>query len=180
MNAGKLAAITLGALLLAGCGGGSGETPPAVPSDPGSTPDAAATGGDAQAAGSIDCNAIDPTQMVQFIVWTQTFAQVRDVDGLQTMATLQYTPESMAAILDQLDGLKGVEGEVYGKPDDALVVMRTANDTYAAIIAKGDAATAADFAPLDALEPDVTGWIKAQGTITSALNTACPDLDLSS
>ena len=86
----------------------------------------------------------------------------------------------MTAILDQLDGLKGVEGEVYGKPDDALVVMRTANDTYATIIAKGDAATAADFAPLDALEPDVTGWIKAQGTITSALNKACPDLDLSS
>ena len=179
MNAGKLAAITLGALLLAGCGGG-GDTPPAAPTDPGSTPGSTATGGDAQAAGSIDCNAIDPTKMVQFIVWTQTFAQVRSVDGLQTMATLQYTPENMAAILDQLDGLKGVEGEVYGKPDDALVVMRTANDTYATIISKGDAATDADFAPLDALEPDVTGWIKAQGAITSALATACPDLDLSS
>ncbi len=181
MSVGKFAAIALGALLLAGCGGGKDE-PAMGPTGAGSTTENTATAGangDAQAAGDINCDAIDPTQMVQFIVWTQTFAQVRDVDGLQTMSTLQYTPETMTAILNQLDGLKGVEGEVYGKPDDALVVMRTANDTYAAIIAKGDSATAADFAPLDALEPDVTSWIKAQGAIMSALNAACPDLDLS-
>ena len=182
MSAGKIAAIALGALLLAGCGGGKDE-PAMGPTDAGTTTDNTATAGatpNAQAAGDFDCDSIDPTQTVQFIVWTQMFAQVRDVDGLQTMGTLQYSPETMGAILDKLDGLKGVEGEVYGKPDDALVMMRTANDTYATIIQKGDAATAADFAPLDALEPDITAWIEAQGAIMSALNTACPDLDLSS
>lgn len=183
MTRARFATIVLGALLLTGCSGG-GEAPPAMgPTAPGvvtdSTAAAPTTTADAQAGGAMDCASLTATEATQFIIWTQMFAQVRTVDGLQTMTALQYSPDAMSAILDKLDGLKGVEGEVYGKPDDALVVMRTANDTYAAIITKGDAATDADFAPLDDLAPDTAAWIKAQATITTALNAACPDLDLS-
>ena len=181
----NIVATVMGALLLAGCSGGGDEPPAMGPTDPGTVVETSPTStpadtGGGQAAGDFDCDALTPEQAVQFIVWTQMFAQVRTVDGLQTMAALQYTPEAMAATLDLLDGLKGVKGEVYGTPDDALVVMRSANDAYAAIIKKGDAATDADFAVIAALEPDTASWITAQATITTALNTACPDLDLSS
>ena len=177
----RFAAIAAGALLLAGCSGGD-EPTATGPTQAAPTIDAtetAAPDSTAQAAGDMDCTSITGTEAAQFVIWTQLFAQVRSVDGLQTMATLQYTPEQMSAILDKLDGLKGVEGPVYGKPDDALVVMRTANDTYATIISKGDAATDADFAPITALEPDTASWIKAQAAISTALGAACPDLDLS-
>lgn len=182
MSRGKIAAIAVVALLLAGCSGGGNDSPVMGPTAPATTVNATKSAQPtttAQAAGDMNCTSLTSAEAVQFIVWTQMFAQVRTVDGLQTMTQLQYTPEAMDAILDKLDGLKGVEGEVYGKPDDALVVMRTANATYATVISKGDAATDADFAPIAALEPDTTSWITAQAAITSALNTACPDLDLS-
>jgi hypothetical protein len=134
--------------------------------------------GDPVASGDLDCGTITGEQVAKFVIWSQLFAQVRTVDGLQTMATLGYTSTDMAALLDQLDHLKGVEGEVYGTPDDALVLFRTANDTFGAIIAKGDAATDADFAPLDDLAPDATAWINAQASISTALNAACPDITL--
>ena len=177
MSAGKFAAIALGALLLAGCSGGGKDSPATGPTAPATAAPSATAG--AQAAGDFDCTSIAGPQMVQFIVWTQLFAQVRTVDGLQTMSSLQYDPQAMSATLDLVDGLKGVKGPIYGTPDNALVLMRSANDTYAAIIKKGDAATDADFAPLNGLAKDTTDWINAQAAITTALNTACPDLKLS-
>jgi hypothetical protein len=174
-----LAGIAGAALFLAGCGGGGEDDGAATitdsPTVPASTSSADA-GGDNQAAGDVDCSVFAAADIAKFAVWTQLFAQVRTVDALQSMSTLGYTPEAMGAILDDLDQLKGHSGEVFGTPDDALVVFRSANDTYAAIIAKGEAATDADFAPLDALEPDVASWINAQATVTDALNQACPDL----
>jgi len=180
MKVRHLAGFAFGALLLAGCGG-TGDVPSAEPSDALTTsPEATATtpadDGDSNATGDVDCSVFTKDQIVTWVIWTQLFAQVRSVDGLQTMSTLGYTPEDMAAMLDDLDQLKGHEGEVYGTPDDALVLFRTANDNYAAVIAKGDSATDADLAPLDDLAADPAAWISAQASVTDALNQACPDI----
>ena len=174
------AGFTVGVLLLAGCGG-TGDAPSAEPSDatattPTSTTTAQADDGDASAAGDVDCSVFSKDQIATWAIWTQLFAQVRTVDALQTLSTLGYTPEDMAAILDDLDQLKGHEGEVYGTPDEALVLFRTANDNYAAVIADGDSATDADLAPLNDLAADPAAWISAQASVTDALHQACPEI----
>ena len=172
------AAFAGATLLLAGCGGNEedpamGDTPAPVMSttspEPGATAD-----GDVQATG--DCSGITEEEVATFAIMAQMFAQVRTVDAMQGMTALGYSPEAMDAILAKFEVAKGVEGEVYGKPDAALVVFNSANDTYAAVVAKGEGATDADFAPLDDLEPDVASWINAQASILDALNQACPDL----
>ena len=177
MRARFVAVFAAGTLLLAGCGGSDGPTSAGTQpgGDPDTTTTAQANGGD-PAGGTIDCASISKDDAATFAIYAQLFAQVRTVDALQGMKAMGFTPEQMAALLDKFDALKGSEGEVYGKPDEALVVFRTANDTYAAILAKGDSATDADFAPLNELEPDVAAWITAQATILDALNQACPDL----
>jgi len=172
------AAFAGATLLLAGCGGteedpAMGDTSGPVTSTASAEP-GATTDDDVQATG--DCSSITEEEVATFAIMAQMFAQVRTVDAMQGMTALGYTPEDMAALLDKFEVAKGVEGEVYGKPDAALVVFRSANDTYAAVVAKGESATDADFAPLNDLEPDVASWIKAQASILDALNQACPDL----
>jgi hypothetical protein len=171
-----LAGVAALALVLAGCGGGDQE-PPAAP-DTETTVDAGPTaaGEEPQASGTVDCANLTEEDVATVAVWSQLFAQVRTPDAMEGMEALGYDPAQMEAYLDELDGLKGTEGEVYGTPDEALVVFRTANDTYAAIIAKGDAATEADFASLNEAYPDAQAWIQAQATIFDALNQACPEL----
>jgi len=171
-----IAVFAAGTLLLAGCGGSDEPTGTQAASDPDTTTAVAQEGGGDSGGGAIDCSSITKEDAATFAIYAQLFAQVRTVDALMGMNAVGYTPEQMAALLDTLDGLKGTEGEVYGKPDEALVVFRTANDTYAAIFAKGDSATDADFAPLNELEPDVAAWINAQASVLDALNQACPDL----
>src|SRR6188474_1911537 len=171
-----LAGLAAATLFIAGCGG-SGEDPTGAPA-PDDTATAAApstteptddsTEPDVQAGGAIDCESLSPEDVATFAIWTQMFTQVRSVDAIQGMTTVGYTPEQMDAYLDTLDGLKGTEGEVYGTPDEALVVFRTANDTYAAIIDKGDAASEADFTPLNEVYPDAQSWIQAQASIFDA------------
>lgn len=175
-----LAGIAAATLFVAGCGG-SGDDPSADPvvsdtSTATTEPAPDSSEPDVQAGGSIDCSSLTPEDVATFAVWTQLFAQVRTPDAMVGMTGMGYDPAQMAAYLDVLDGLKGTEGEVYGKPDEALVVFRTANDTYAAIVEKGDAATEADFAPLNETYPDAQAWIQAQASIFDALNQACPDL----
>lgn len=173
-----LAGIAAATLLVAGCGG-SAEDDPTVAPGGGDTATAAPTVGtepDAQAGGDFDCSTITQEDVATFAVWSQLFAQVRNPDAMTGMTTLGYDPAQMEAYLDDLDALKGTEGEVYGTPDEALVVFRTANDTYAAIIAKGEGATEADFAPLNETYPDAQAWIQGQASIFDALNQACPDL----
>jgi hypothetical protein len=181
MKARLIAVFAAGALFLAGCGGGADDGAPAI-TDEGPTPTAAASssgddsGGDGQAAGDVDCSKFSKEDVAKFAIWAQLFAQVRTADALKSMTITGYSPEEMAALLDSLDQLKGHEGEVYGKPNDALVVFRKGNDIYAAAIAKGDSATDEDLAGLDDLEPDVQSWIKAQASVLATLDSVCPDL----
>jgi len=178
MKARMIAVFAAGTLLLAGCGGSAEPTSQGTQADntAQSQPTSSAPGGDAQAAGDVDCSQFTKEDAATFAIWAQLFAQVRDKDAMQSMTMMGYKPEDMAAMLDKFDQLKGHEGEVYGKPDDALVIFRSANDVYAAAIAKGDAATAADFAPLNDLEPDVQSWINSQAAILVTLGAVCPDL----
>jgi len=174
-----LVGIAAGALLLSGCGGSSDPEQTTPPAGDDTTTEATtepAGDGDTQASGSVDCANITEEEVAEFAIRAQLFAQVRTVDAMMGMEAVGYDPADMAAFLDKLNGLEGVEGEVYGKPDEGLVVFRAGNDTYAAIVAKGDSATDADFAPLDELEPDIPSWINAQASILDALTQACPDL----
>lgn len=176
-----LAGLAATTLLLAGCSGGSDDETPGA-TGPATSPTAVTTptadpgdGGDA-AAGDVDCSVFETDGVTTFIIWTQMFMQIREVDGLQTLSVLGYTPGAMSDMLDDLDQLKGIEGEVPGTPDEALANVRAANDIVAAAMAKGDAATDADLAGLDAIYPDADSWVSAQASITDSLNAACPDL----
>ncbi|MCR6712125.1 MAG: hypothetical protein NVV57_05255 [Demequina sp.] len=183
MKARFIAVFAAGTMLLAGCGG-SGEpttdgtqglataqTQPTSDTDTDTD-----SGAGAQAAGDVDCSQFTEEDAAKFAIWAQFFAQVRNKDGLQFMTSSGYSPDAMNTLLGKLDQLKGHEGEVYGKPDEALVIFHNANDVYAAVFAKGDSATDADFAPLNDLEPDVQSWINSQAAILVTLGAVCPDL----
>jgi len=181
MNVRFLGVIAAGALVLSGCGsdnpaptnddgGGTVTTQPTT--QPTAQPPA---DNDAQ-AGAVDCSSLTSEDAATFIMYGQLLGQIRSVSDLQSMAITGYTPEAMGAVLDKLEGLKGVEGEATGTPDEALVAFRTANDTFAAIIAKGAGATDADFAPVTELWPSNDAWITDQAAISGAINAACPDL----
>ena len=177
MNLRILAVAAAAALALAGCGGPGDPdhvdtrsvTPTAVES-PGETP------GDSQASGDVDCSVFSKDELISFVMYTQFIGQVRDVGGLEVLSQMDYTPEEVERMLDNLDSLKGIDGGVYGTPDEALANFRAANDTFAEILSKGDAATDEDFAPVAALWASNDDWIKEQAAITGALNAACPDI----
>jgi hypothetical protein len=160
------------AMILTGCGGPGDSSPEPTAADTGTAVAEPTT----TSGGSLDCSILSKEDVATFAVWAQLFAQVRTPSAMQGMTALGYDPAKMEAYLDALDALKGTQGEVYGTPDEALVVFRSANDTYAAVIAKGDSATDADFASLNEVYPDVQSWIQGQASIFDALNQACPDL----
>jgi len=179
MNVRLFGVIAAGALVLSGCGG-EDPAPPALDgsdtsaTQPVATPPADSDG-DAQ-AGAVDCSSLTSDDAATFIMYGQLLGQIRSVSDLQAMSVTGYTPEAMGAVLTKLDGLEGVQGEATGTPDEALAAFHTANDTFAAIIAKGDAATDADFAPIAELWPSNDDWITDQAAISGAIKAACPDL----
>ena len=165
------------ALLLAACGG-PGDPDHRDPDQATPTATAAAAGdpGSSQGSGDVDCSVFSKDDLVAFVMYTQFLGQVRDAGGLEVLSQVGYTPEEVGRMLDNLDQLKGIESQVYGTPDEGLANFRTANDTFAEILAKGDGATDADFAPVAALWASNDDWIKEQAAITGALKVACPDI----
>jgi hypothetical protein len=169
-----LAVMTVAALVLGGCS--SSDDAPTPVSTVGAKPAPTSDASSGKGNGAVDCSQFTMDELTAFVMFTQLLGQMRSVSDLGIVSQLGYQSADVAAMLDKLDHLKGIKGEVYGTPDEGLAAFRSANDTVGAIIAKGDAAADADFAPLAAMWPSQDVWIQQQASITGALNVACPDL----
>jgi len=171
-----LAVATAAVLVLAGCGGPSDDGPADSPKPSPTVAAGGASGGGSQAGSSGECSAFSHDELISFVMFSQFLGQTRTVSALGTLSQLGYDPDTFAAMLDNLDQLKGVESVMYGTPDEGLANFRKANEIFGEILAKGEAASDADFAPVAQMWPSNDVWIKQQAAITGALNVVCPDL----
>ena len=184
-----LAAVGLGLVLTTSACGGS-ASPSSVASNAisraqsvaaAASSAAAAAGGDSSspaAGGTVDCSALTKDDLAKFLVYTQVLAQIRTPDTLAAIkakSMTDYTPESLAAILDKLQVLAGHPAPGMGDPGAAVDFYVEANDSVKAML---DSATVTQ-AQLDAYQAQVGGVASILGkqvAINAAIGTNCPKI----
>ena len=184
-----LAAVGLGLVLTTSACGGS-ASPSSVASNAisraqsvaaAASSAAAAAGGDSSspaAGGTVDCSALTKDDLAKFLVYTQVLAQIRTPDTLAAIkakSMTDYTPESLAAILDKLQVLAGHPAPGMGDPGAAVDFYVKANDSVKAML---DSATVTQ-AQLDAYQAQVGGVASILGkqvAINAAIGTNCPKI----
>lgn len=185
-----LAAVGLGLVLTTSACGGS-ASPSSVASNAisraqsvaaAASSAAAAAGGDssspAAAGGAVDCSALTKDDLAKFLVYTQVLAQIRTPDTLAAIkakSMTDYTPESLAAILDKLQVLAGHPAPGMGDPGAAVDFYVKANDSVKAML---DSASVTQ-AQLDAYQAQVGGVASILGkqvAINAAIGTDCPKI----
>ena len=184
-----LAAVGLGLVLTTSACGGS-ASPSSVASNAisraqsvaaAASSAAAAAGGDSSspaAGGTVDCSALTKDDLAKFLVYTQVLAQIRTPDTLAAIkakSMTDYTPESLAAILDKLQVLAGHPAPGMGDPGAAVDFYVEANDSVKAML---DSASVTQ-AQLDAYQAQVGGVASILGkqvAINAAIGTNCPKI----
>ena len=113
-----LAVAIATAAVLTGCGGAGDPETPGTPqatptaAEPATEPTSGGQRGGSQASGDADCSVFSKDEVITWALYTQFLGQVRDVSGLGVLSQVGYTPEVYGAMLDELDQLKGIEGEL--------------------------------------------------------------------
>jgi hypothetical protein len=152
------------AVALSGCAGGATDGP-------------VADGGNAPAAGSLDCSAIDSEKLALYGLYAQLFPQITTVDDVSSLEFVDYSAEQFDDALDMLEPVRGLGAGQFGDPGQALDFYRTTNAAAAELVAKGDAVTQADVDAFVAQAGGMEAMVENQLAINAPLSDACPDLD---